>query len=213
MGIENSKIFQNVDNINAVLECLNATYKNYKKSEIIIRENEEVLKIGIVLEGEVLVFRSLLNDEVTEVQKILPLETFGELNIYTNKKRSEYLLIANKDTKILFLDGEKLINETSIGCKYRTQMNLNMLKHLAQVNSKYQNQIEIRSVSSLRDRILLYLKGQARGRKYFDITHNREQMAKYIGATRPAVSKILIDLKNEGLIDYHKNTFTLKGVV
>ena len=44
----------------------------------------------------------------------------------------------------------------------------------------------------------------------FEVPFDREDMASYLGCDRSALSRELAKMKNEGLIDYHKNTFRIK---
>jgi len=44
----------------------------------------------------------------------------------------------------------------------------------------------------------------------FAINLNREQLANYLFVDRSALSYILMQLKKEGVLEYHKNRFTLK---
>ena len=43
----------------------------------------------------------------------------------------------------------------------------------------------------------------------FEIPYNREQLASYLGVDRSAMSNELSKMKKEGLIQYHKNHFTI----
>ena len=46
----------------------------------------------------------------------------------------------------------------------------------------------------------------------FKIPFDRQQMANYLNVDRSALSKELSKMKSEGLIDYHKNTFTVYSI-
>ena len=46
----------------------------------------------------------------------------------------------------------------------------------------------------------------------FKIPFDRQQMADYLNVERSALSKELSKMKSEGLIDYHKNTFTVYSI-
>lgn len=210
--LSQSIIFKNLteDNISHVLDCLGAYQKDYRKETIILSEHDIIENIGIIVKGEITVYKTYSTDECMEARKILAFETFGHENVYTGFKESSYTLIATKNTSVIYINGHKLIEHSSIGCAFRSQMNMNMLQHISGMNLNFQNQIELRAITQLKSRILEYLKESAKGEKYFKISHNREEMARYLGASRPSVSTILMELKTEGIIDYHKNMFTFK---
>ena len=49
-----------------------------------------------------------------------------------------------------------------------------------------------------------------KGMTEFDIPFDRQQMADYLNLERTALSKELRKMKDDGLIDFHKNHFHLK---
>ena len=48
-----------------------------------------------------------------------------------------------------------------------------------------------------------------KGTTVFDIPFDRQQMADYLNLERTALSKELRKMKDDGLIDFHKNNFHL----
>ena len=63
-----------------------------------------------------------------------------------------------------------------------------------------------------RDKLLAYLYQQKQVQKSTTLTLalNREQLADYLFVDRSALSAVLMKLKKEGVLDYHKNIFILK---
>ena len=84
---------------------------------------------------------------------------------------------------------------------YRTKHRLN----------KQLNYIQI---TSLTKRVAIFLLdySQNAGAHLFTIPFNREEMALYLNATRPSLSKVLAELKRNGIIDYYKNTFKINDI-
>lgn len=62
--------------------------------------------------------------------------------------------------------------------------------------------------------ILTYLSYQTvkEGRTTFRIPFNRQQMADYLNLDRSALSKELGRMRDEGILEFHKNQFTLTGI-
>lgn len=59
--------------------------------------------------------------------------------------------------------------------------------------------------------MLTYLTAQAvrQDEEIFEIPFNRQQMAEYLNLDRSALSKELGKMKQEGILDFHKNMFRL----
>ena len=83
----------------------------------------------------------------------------------------------------------------------------------AQKNLSLSRRILHTSYKSIRGRMLSYFTEQVRqnGSYRFTIPFNRQQLADYLSVDRSAMSNELSKMRNDGLLDYEKNTFTLKG--
>ena len=62
-----------------------------------------------------------------------------------------------------------------------------------------------------RSKIMSYLSAEAGrlGKYEFDIPFSRQQLADYLAVERSGLSAELGKMRNEGLIDFHKNRFIL----
>ena len=70
------------------------------------------------------------------------------------------------------------------------------------------------SNKTIRNKVLSYLSFMKleTQNSTFKIPFDRQQMADYLNVERSALSKELSKMKSEGLIDYHKNTFTVYSI-
>ena len=86
-----------------------------------------------------------------------------------------------------------------------------MLYMAADKNAQLMEKLEIVSKKTLRRKILTYLSFQAEHQdsRTFELPMSRTQLADYLCADRTAVSRELARMKQEGRIDFDKNTFTL----
>ena len=71
--------------------------------------------------------------------------------------------------------------------------------------------LAILSQKGLRERILTYLQMQATKRQVrsFEIPFSRDDLASFLCVNRSALSHELSKMQEEGLIRFHKNSFTL----
>ena len=76
------------------------------------------------------------------------------------------------------------------------------------------NRIQVLSRLSLRGKLTAYFTelAAAQGSNEIRLPMNREDTAAYIGANRSALSRELAKMKEEGLIDYHKNQIRILTV-
>ena len=66
-------------------------------------------------------------------------------------------------------------------------------------------------LKSVRDKVMSYLEWQStvNNSKTFEINLDRRLLADFLGVERSALSRELSRMKKDGLIDYHKSSFTL----
>lgn len=86
-----------------------------------------------------------------------------------------------------------------------------MLSISVKKNLTLSRRIFCTSPKTIRERLLTYLSSQAgrSGSSTFHIPFNRQQMADYLNVDRSALSKELGKMRDEGLLTFHKNRFTL----
>ena len=113
---------------------------------------------------------------------------------------------ADSDAVVLWFPYGKLIGADSGGTISRK-----LVYMFARKNVFLTNRIEHLSQRSLREKVLSFLKEQAveAGNNSFTISLDRAGMADYLAADRSALSAMLGRLKKEGIIEYHKSSFTL----
>lgn len=212
--LKNVKLFEGMETeeILKVLKCLNAYEKQYTKGSYIYIDGDYFEDIGIILEGKVSVNREYQNGSILNMSVLEKNDTFGEDIVCLSNSTAPYSLIANSKVNILYIKGKKLIAPESVKCEYRSRMNLNMLKRMAEYSVYVNRRMKYISILSLKKRVIMFLldRQEESGKEIFSIEFNREEMSDYLNGTRAAISKILSELRKEGLLEYHKATFNLK---
>lgn len=178
--------------------------RTYEKNDLIFNEGDRCNYVCIVTNGAVKISTtsSLYNEFI--ISTIKSGESFGENLIFS--ERPFYLgdIIATKKTSILFLsknDYVKYVDEN--------------LKEFLQENSKryllLQQRTKILLQKSIREKILFYLISKYNSTNSLDIKiTSKEELAKYLNIERPSLSRELIKLKEEGLIDYDRHFIYIK---
>ena len=88
----------------------------------------------------------------------------------------------------------------------------NMIKTLSVKNTEITNKIRHITPKSAKEKIMSYLSycAEAAGSSTFDIPFDRQGMADYLSMERSALSNTLGKMRDDGLIIFTKNRFTLK---
>ena len=87
----------------------------------------------------------------------------------------------------------------------------NMVRIIARKNRELMRKVEVVSKKSLREKILAYLsiQSQSQGSNRFEVPLGRVEWAEYLCADRSALTRELAKMKDEGLIDYQRNSFEI----
>lgn len=125
--------------------------------------------------------------------------------------RSVVSYFVASDSEILMLPLGRALFDANTTSKASQRLMCNIVSILADNNTRLIEKTEILCKKTLRSKILAYLEQEARNNdcRQFTIPFNRTDLANYLDADRSALTRELARMKEEGLIDYNKNTFTI----
>lgn len=100
---------------------------------------------------------------------------------------------------------------TDVGKPWYGRIMSNMLRISVQKNLELSNRIFFTTPKTIRGRLLAYLSAMSVkcGSTIFRVPFDRQQMADYLNLDRSALSKELGKMRDEGLIEFYRNSFRL----
>ncbi len=205
MKLHDCKLFKNTKiNIDEI------KIYNYPSNYFFALESDISKAIGIVLEGRILVKTYSLSGNNFTLNTIETGDIFGDILLFSDEyKTFPGNLITQNETKIALISNE-------IFTKFLFNDNIFLQNFLKIISNKsyalnYKNRLL--GQDSVRDKILFYLLRQKRIQKNNVIKLNmtKEELANQLFIQRPSLSRELIKMKNDGLIDYDRYTITLKN--
>jgi len=118
---------------------------------------------------------------------------------------------AAEDSEVLFLSFCRVMHTCTHACVFHQTLIENMVKIIARKNLELMRKVEVVSKKSLREKILAYLSIQAQnqGKRQFELPLGRVELAEYLCADRSALTRELAKMKDEGLINYRRNSFEI----
>jgi len=202
----------NDEDIEFMLNCLQAEIKAFPKNSIILMAGEKPQNVGVVLEGLIHIVNEDVSGTRTLIEAVSLGGTFAEAFCCAGISASPVTIVAAENSKILWLKFDRVVQTCANSCTFHNRLIENMLKVVADKNLYLQNRMEVVSMKSIRDKVLHYLESFSgkQGSRDIVIPFNREEMADYLCVDRSALSHELARMKEDGLLDYKKNIFTLK---
>lgn len=203
------------EKIKNALSCLNASEKEFKKGGIIYRAGDAVTEIGLVEEGSVNITVNFYCGTSNIFGHIAKGEIFAETYAAIPNKKLICDVVAAENSKILFIDINKLINGTCSSCGCHGIIIHNLLQISAEKNLKLSSRMLHTAPKTVRGRLLSYLTWQAAKNesREFHIPFTRQQLADYLGVDRSVLSTELSKMQRDGLINYRKNDIKLNNTL
>lgn len=119
--------------------------------------------------------------------------------------------VANEDCNILFINVPRLFIPCPV-CKSQNRLIHNLVIISAGKNLQLSRRSLHTSPKTIRGRLFSYFSQQVSAQRSSKIVipFDRQQLADYLNLDRSALSKELGKMRNDGLIEYNKNTFEIK---
>ncbi len=206
-------LFRGIDEADllSLLTCLNAKEKTVQKDEFVMIAGDMPEDIGVVLSGGV----HIVQEDYWGNRAILSaLQTgglFAEAFACSDVASLPVSVVARENCDILFVDCKRILTVCSSSCAFHTMLIHNLTKVLAGKNIMLTRKMEHITKKTTREKVLSYLSECAikAGKNSFDIPFDRQELADYLAVERSALSKTLCSMRDEGVLEFRKNRFSL----
>jgi len=207
-------LFENINeaDLDKLLVCIHSFKKEFQKGQTIYMEEDSIPYVGIVLYGSVHMIKNDIWGNSSLFTFFGPGELFGESFAVQKDISSSVLFKAAKDTKVLFLAARNIIHTCPNACAFHGQIATNLFHLLGMKNQKFINKIEILSKGKIREKLLAYISqlAQEQQSKYVNSPLSRAALAEYLSVNRSAMIRELSKMRDDGIIDFDKDTFIVK---
>ena len=138
-------------------------------------------------------------------------EMFGEAYVSPDSGTLLNDVVAVEDSSVMFFDIHRILSVCPSACKFHSLTVKNLFFAISEKNRKLVAKLGHISNRTTREKLLSYLSDEAKRNKSasFSIPFNRQQLADFLSVDRSAMSNELGKMRNEGLIQFHKNHFIL----
>ena len=209
----NSPLFAGIkpEDMVPMLHCIGYHVKEYAKGEVIAFEGDNLKHIGIVLSGSVDMVKEDLWGNKTMLIRTRKNELFGETFACGNDNLSVVTFVVSEDAKVMFMPFSRVMHSCTMACAFHHRLIENMVKVIADKNRDLMQKVDVVSKRTIREKLLAYLSIQAQqhNARYFEIPFGRVELAEYLCVDRSALTRELVKMKEDGLIDYDRNCFRI----
>lgn len=209
-------LFKEIEELQLVsmLNCFRSTVKTYHKEGLIAIEGEPYTGIGVILSGSVIVSKNNEQGERVVISKFGEGQMFGEMIAFSKRESWPATVSALEETEVISVDPGLILNTCGKMCDSHRQLIMNMLTIVSNKALMLNKKVEYLSKKSMRGKLAKYIMEQKKGKptNNFDVDMNRNELSDFLNVSRPSMSRELGRMKDEGLIDFHKQTFKVLNV-
>jgi CRP/FNR family transcriptional regulator, dissimilatory nitrate respiration regulator len=205
--IKNNILFKGLtqEEIEICLECSGAKMKEYDKNQIIFSRMNPPKALYVLIQGSVLVCKDSPDGKRYIVTTIEEKDIFGEVYVFLENVDYNYYVTTNEESSILHIPKEYFFTTCDKTCNSHSKIIQNMLGILAQKAYFLNNKVQLLTSGTLRQKIAKYLLDNCSEKKYIQLNMNREQLAAYLNVTRPSLSRELMNMQEDGLIEVDRD--------
>lgn len=198
-------LFKNIDTyeINDLVSELPYNILKYKKKDIIAIEGDNCTSLGIILSGTIEIHKPFPSGKVVTINTFSEGNVFGEALVFSQKHTYPATVISSSNSEILFIDKFHIIKLMKSDERILNNFVSVLSNRILMLNDRITNL----SYDTIRKKIsnIILSEYKKQNNDYLTLPFCRKKMAELLNIPRPSLSRELMKMKNDGIIDYHKN--------
>ena len=210
-NLESSKLFQLIteEETQRILKCSKARMRQHPAGTYIFEQGGLPTRLFLLLSGQVQICKDFTSGKRDVLYLVEPGNVFGEIFLFGDRKKYWYDAVAVTDVSVLEMPWDFFYHFCSNACDHHKQLTQNMLEILSEDNFKITRKLHIISTSSLRERFAIWLIDSMNENSVVELRMNREQLADFLGVARPSLSRELMRMQKDGLIEVSRKTIRI----
>lgn len=198
-------LFKSVEKleIKNILKSISFDIRSYTKDEVIAVEGDDCHSLGIILRGNIEVHKPFSSGKVVTINHFKAGNIFGEALVFSGSHIYPATIISSDDSQIMYIKREDIVNMMTLDSRIINNFMGILSNRILMLNNRITNL----SYDTLRKKItnIILLEYGRQKSSYLTLPYSRRKMAELLNIPRPSLSRELVNMKDEGLIDFYKN--------
>ncbi len=194
-----------------VMGCLESRILHFNRNEYIARMGSPFSGVYIVMEGETAIVRETYDGSRSVVNLFGVGDVCGEAMAFCGLNRWPMSHQALTDCTVLVVHPERIVDVCERACVFHKTILSNMIRVIARKACDMNRKIEYLMLKTINGKLSKFLLEQKvlNGSSTFHVPMNKEKLADFLNVSRPSMSRELGRLRDEGIIEFHRNTFRI----
>ena len=190
---------------------LRAGERHYVKGSYLITAGDLIPAFALLLSGSVQVFMDDVDGNHIVMNNVSPGVTFAEAMVCSGVAESPICAVAVQESTALWFQGAALMEPSFFSDPLCARFGANFIRTLAGRSLRFNDRVQVLSKKSIREKLITFFSQQLYQQKSRQIVldMDRSALADYLGVERSALSRELSRMRKAGMIDFHKNHFSI----
>ena len=202
----------NESEVSRCLSCSGAGIQYYEKVDFIYDVLEKPAMLYVLIDGAAFVGRNHYSGRRSVLYEVHPYDIFGISDLFSEQETYDSYAVAVEKSVVLAIPKRFLYHPCGRACSHHVQFIYNILSILSSKNHSLTRKISLLSSGNLRRRICGYLLDNCDKGGVVRLAMNREQLADYLNAERPSLSRELMRMQKEGLIETDRKLVIIRDL-
>lgn len=188
--------------IEKIFESIPYNIKSYHSGDVIAIEGDSCDNVGIILRGDIEIHKSFASGKLVTINHFDLGNIFGEALVFSEEHRYPATIISTNSSQVMFLYRNDIIKLMTLDTRVLNSFMGVLSNRILMLNQRLTNL----SFDTLRKKIanILILEYNKQKSFYLSLPYSRKKMAEMLNIPRPSLSRELIKMKDDGLIDFYK---------
>ncbi|OPJ56808.1 Crp/Fnr family transcriptional regulator [Alkalithermobacter paradoxus] len=181
--------------------------KKYKKKSIIYEQGDKCNTLDVIIEGIVSVEKIDENGNVLVIYEFGAGHILGSNLIFAQSNKYPMTILSKTNCTILSIQKDIILNL----CQTNKSFLLEYIKLISDITVAIGTKLNSITLKTIRQHIIEFLNYEYKKQRTYKIKlyMTKKEWAERLGVQRPSLSRELIKMKQENIIDYDKNTISI----
>ncbi len=196
--------------VEKAMEGIHFQLRSYHNDDIIAYAGEAYDHLLLLIEGSVRGEISKFDGQQVVVSEIHAPGSFAEAFLYASKNKLKINVKATSEVRLLSI-GKEYLNRLMHKDIRILENYLNIISNRFVIVTEKLNFMMIKTVKGRLAYYMLNRQEVLNGAEQFPLGRTHQELAVFLGITRPALTRNLLEMKEEGIIDIDRKRVTIRN--
>lgn len=198
------------EEISKTIQHIPYSINEFSNGDVIAIEGDSCDSLGIILDGDIEIHKSFASGKNVTINHFEAGNIFGEALVFSGQHLYPATIISSNQSKIMFIHRNDIIHLMTLDTRILNNFMGVLSNRILMLNQRLTNL----TLDSLRKKIanMLLIEYKKQGTSYLTLPYSRKKMAEMLNSPRPSLSRELAKMREDGLIDFYKNSIKLLDI-